>query len=51
MLTSPKPVAGLQLTGSITSFKEGASYPEIISIKKLLSITGDLPGQRQFHSI
>ena len=33
------------IEGSVTGFKEGASHPEIISIKKLLSITGDLPGQ------
>src|SRR6185437_6053182 len=30
---------------SVTSFKEGTSHPEVISIKKLLSITGDLPVQ------
>ncbi|MEO7047931.1 MAG: L,D-transpeptidase family protein, partial [Ferruginibacter sp.] len=31
------------IAGTANNFKEGASSPEIISIKKLFSITGDLP--------
>lgn len=31
------------ITRSLQGMKEGTSYPEIVSIKKLLSITGDLP--------